>query len=209
MIYIGLINNEIKLAGSDVDAVKDGAFALGISLDSIEATDNEIVTAWDGKMYFKGEEPEKPLDDLKAAKREEINKARDAAEQGGFEYMGKIFDSDPVSCQRIALASQTALISKQASQEFSVEWTCQDNSKILLSADDTIGLSVALTQWSNICHVKASELKALVEQATTQEEVDAINRGLDLSTEQVSEQVEEEIKEEIVSEANDVIEEID
>lgn len=115
------------------------------------------------------------LDELKQAKREGINKARDDAEQGGFEYLGKVFDSDPVSCQRIALASQTALISKQTSQEFSIEWTCQDNSKILLSADETIGLSVALTQWSNSCHVKASELKALVDKAETKEEIDAIS----------------------------------
>jgi hypothetical protein len=120
-----------------------------------------------------------------------------------------MFDSDPVSCQRIALASQTALISKQAQQEFSVEWTCRDNSKILLSADETIGLSVALTQWSNSCHVKASELKALVDKAETKEEVEAINWELDLTSEQPSEQAEEETKEEIVSEANDVIEEID
>lgn len=62
MIYIGLINNEIKLSGSDVKAVKDGAFACGLTLDSIEQTDKEVITAWDGKMYFKGEEPEKPYD---------------------------------------------------------------------------------------------------------------------------------------------------
>ena len=200
--YAKIVNEETKAC--EVGLGTNSAF-----YQSIGMTEMEVEEAYDGSWYLQGYAPQNPLDDLKAAKREEINKARDAAEQGGFEYLGKVFDSDPVSCQRIALASQTALISKQASQEFSVEWTCQDNSKILLSADDTIGLSVALTQWSNICHVKASELKALVDQATTQEEVDAINWGLDLSTEQVSEQVEEEIKEEIVSEANDVIEEID
>ena len=45
MIYIGLINNEIKLSGSDVEAVKDGAFACGLTLDSIEQTDKEVITA--------------------------------------------------------------------------------------------------------------------------------------------------------------------
>ena len=200
-MFLGYKNNKIiVVANTETELNKMNKYC---QFDKIEETDKEYF------MYNGEYVCEVPLDELKQAKRDEINAARDNAEQGGFEYMGKIFDSDPVSCQRIALASQTALISKQASQEFSVEWTCQDNSKILLSADDTIGLSVALTQWSNICHVKASELKALVEQATTQEEVDAINWGLDLSTEQVSEQVETEIKEEIVSEANDVIEEID
>ena len=200
-MFLGYKNNKIiVVANTATDLEKMNKYC---QFDKIEETDKEYF------MYNGEYVCEVPLDELKQAKCEEINEARDNAEQGGFEYLGKVFDSDPVSCQRIALASQTALISKQASQEFSVEWTCQDNSKILLSADDTIGLSVALTQWSNICHVKASELKALVDQATTQEEVDVINWELDLSTKQDSEQVEEEIKEEIVSEANDVIEEID
>lgn len=62
MIYIGLINNEIKLSGSDAEAVRDGAFACGLVLDSIQSTEREVITAWNGKMYFKGEEPEKPYD---------------------------------------------------------------------------------------------------------------------------------------------------
>ena len=41
---------------------------------------------------------------------EEINLARDNAEQGGFEYMGKVFDSDQVSCQRISCAAQALSI---------------------------------------------------------------------------------------------------
>lgn len=141
---------------------------------SIGMQEMEVEQAYDGSWYLLGFAPERPLEELKVLKRKEINQARDNAEQGGFEYLGKMFDSDPVSCQRIALASQTALISKQAQQEFSVVWTCQDNSKISLSADETIGLSVALTSWSNTCHVKASELKTLVDKAETKEEIDTI-----------------------------------
>lgn len=182
-MFIGYKNNKIiVVANTATELEKMDKYC---QFDRIGATD---------KTYFeyKGEYVcEIPLYKLKQAKREEINKARDNAEQGGFEYLGKVFDSDPVSCQRIALASQTALICKQAQQEFSVEWTCQDNSKISLSADETIGLSVALTQWSNSCHVKASKLKVMVEEAETKEEVDAISWELDLSTEQDSEQVEE------------------
>ena len=108
-------------------------------------------------------------------KREEINTARDNAEQGGFEYLGKVFDSDPVSCQRIALASQTAMMCKQAGQEFTVIWTCQDNTTIELDADTMMGVLIALTQWSNTCHTKASALKEQLELATTEEEINAIN----------------------------------
>lgn len=176
MIYIGLINNEIKLAGSDAAAVRDGAFSCGLTLDSVEQTDREVITAWDGKMYFKGEEPEKPLDDLKAEKRVEINKARDAAEQGGFEYMDKIFDSDPVSCQRISCAAQSmaAIEVEEGEPEPVIVWTCQDNTTIPLTASRLQGLVVALAMHSNACHQKASELKAQVEAAETAEELNQI-----------------------------------
>ena len=176
MIYIGLINNEIKLAGSDVEAVKDGAFACGLTLDSIEQTDKEVITAWDGKMYFKGEEPEKPLDDLKAAKRAEINKARDAAEQGGFEYMDRIFDSDQVSAQRISMAAQAmSLVQVEDGQpEPTITWTTQDNSTIQLNPAELLGLVAALAQWSNTCHQKATSLKIKIDEANSEEELNKI-----------------------------------
>ena len=131
----------------------------------------EVSRGADGCYYLKGFAP---LEDLREAKRQEINTARDNAEQGGFEYLGKVFDSDPVSCQRIALASQTAMMCKTAGQEFNVVWTCQDNTTIELDADAMIGVSIALTQWSNVCHTKASELKAQLELATIEEEINAI-----------------------------------
>ena len=172
MIYIGLINNEIKLAGSDVEAVKDGAFACGLTLDSIEQTDKEVITAWDGKMYFKGEEPNRPLYDLKLMKREEINKARDEAEQGGFEYMNKIFDSDQVSAQRISMAAQAMALAPEGT---TITWTCQDNTTIDLTAQELVGLVVALAEWSNTCHKKATALKVKIEEAKSEEELNKIS----------------------------------
>lgn len=140
--------------------------------DIKEYTEEEITLGADNCYYLKGFAP---LEDLREAKRQEINTARDNAEQGGFEYLGKVFDSDPVSCQRIALASQTAMMAKTAGQEFNVVWTCQDNTTIELDADAMIGASVALTQWSNACHMKASELKEQLLKATTEDEIKNIN----------------------------------
>ena len=137
-----------------------------------EYTEEEITLGADNCYYLKGFAP---LEDLREAKRQEINTARDNAEQGGFEYLGKVFDSDPVSCQRIALSSQTAMMCKTAGQEFNVVWTCQDNTTIELDADAMIGASAALTQWSNECHVKASELKEQLAQATTEDEIKNIS----------------------------------
>lgn len=117
--------------------------------------------------------PTPTLDELKSKKREEINQARDAAEQGGFEYMGKIFDSDQVSCQRISTAAQ-AMSLMPASDENKITWTCQDNSTIELTAAELSGLVVALAAWSNTCHQKATALKAQIEAAKTTEELEKI-----------------------------------
>lgn len=62
MVYVGLINGEIKVSGSDEQAVNDGAVMCGLALDTIEETDRQVITGWDGKLYFDGEEPAKPLE---------------------------------------------------------------------------------------------------------------------------------------------------
>lgn len=192
MIYIGLIGNHIMLSGSDIKAVQDGAFALGITLDSIEATDKEIVTAWDGKMYFAGEEPARPLDDFKEIKRAEINKARDEAEQGGFEYLGKIFDSDKISCLRMSCAAQAMALMPAAEPEPTITWTCQDNTTIDLTAAEMQGLVATLAQWSNSCHEKATALKELIEQAESAEDLEKISWDMSLdSSESETEEVTE------------------
>lgn len=116
--------------------------------------------------------PTPTLDELKSKKREEINQARDAAEQGGFEYMGKIFDSDPISCQRISMAAQAMALAPEGT---TITWTCQDNSTIDLTAQELVGLVVALAQHSNTCHEKATALKAKIEEAKSEEELNKIN----------------------------------
>lgn len=132
----------------------------------------EIVQSYDGKYYFASQCPEQPLEELKLIKRAEINQARDAAEQGGFEYMGKVFDSDQVSCQRISCAAQAMALSPKGT---TITWTCQDNSTIDLTAQELMGLVVALAEWSNICHQKATQLKAMIENATSLEELENIS----------------------------------
>lgn len=141
----------------------------------------DFVVAHQGRKLCKDSEkvwfedyPTPSLVDLKLAKREEINQARDNAEQGGFEYMGKIFDSDQVSCQRISCAAQAMSAVAMSGEIPTITWTCQDNTTIDLSASELMGLVVALAQWSNSCHEKATALKAQIDACTGKEELDAI-----------------------------------
>lgn len=139
--------------------------------NALEAQD-EIIQGYDGRYYFASQCPQQPLEELKLIKRAEINQARDAAEQGGFEYMGKTFDSDPIACQRIATASQAMNLTPKSGAK--ITWTTQDNSTIELTAEQLAGLVGALAQHSNACHQKATKLKADVDKAKTAEEVEAI-----------------------------------
>lgn len=158
---------------------KVGAFAgYRFSETCIKATEN-IIRGYDGNYYLASRLPEKPLDLAKQEKRAEINAARDAAEQSGFEYMGKTFDSDPISCRRISCAAQAmavmpAVIGDEQGEP-TITWTCQDNTTIDLTAAELQGLVAALAQWSNSCHEKATVLKAQIENAQTAAEVEEIS----------------------------------
>lgn len=141
---------------------------------TITIDESQTETAYDGSLWERGFAPQKSLDKLKLEKRAEINAARDAAEQGGFFYMGKTFDSDVVSCIRIQGAAQSMQAAAMVEEVPTITWTCKDNSIIELTAQELMGLSVALAEWSNTCHQKATMLKAQIETATSKEELENI-----------------------------------
>lgn len=136
--------------------------------------DEEIVQGYDGRYYFASKCPEQPLEELKLIKRAEINTARDNAEQGGFTYLGKMFDSDQVACQRMSMAAQAMQVAMMAEETPTITWTCQDNTTIDLTAQELMGLVVALAEWSNTCHQKATALKAQIEACESEEELEKI-----------------------------------
>lgn len=137
----------------------------------------------EGNPYVE-EKPKPSLTELKDAKREEINAARNAEEQGGFPYKGKVFDSDPISCIRISSAAQAMQMATMADEVPVITWTCQDNSTIDLIAADLMGLVVALAAWSNTCHQKATQIKTLLDECQTPEEVEKISWDMKLDVEE-------------------------
>lgn len=162
--YAKIINEETKAC--EVGLGTNSEFYASIGMKK-----QEVEQSYTGDWYLAGYAPKKPLSELKEEKRAEINQARDEAEQGGFEYMGKVFDSDKVSCIRMMGASQALA---NAPAETTITWTCQDNSTIDLNGTEFAGLVVALAAHSNTCHQKATELKAQIEKATSAEELEEI-----------------------------------
>lgn len=118
---------------------------------------------------------ETALEEAKESSKALINAARNAAERKPFIAFGKPFDADDKAIQRLLGAAQAALFAKQSGSELSIEWTCADNSTIVLTADELTQVPVIMAQQADAIHQKARALKAAVDSATTLEEINAIH----------------------------------
>jgi hypothetical protein len=106
--------------------------------------------------------------------RERINSAWKSAEADGFAAYGRVFDSDPRATQRILGASQAALIAKSAGQTININWTCKDNSTLAMDTDMLVQIPIFIATAGATLHAKCQALKAMIDSATTIEEIEAI-----------------------------------
>lgn len=106
----------------------------------------------------------------KSQKWAEIKAARDAQEFGTLNWGGYTFQCDEVSQRRIQGAVQLAVMDTG----FSIEWTLADNSAITLTAQHMVEVGQALADHVNQGHVRARQLRAQIDAAQTQNEIDAI-----------------------------------
>lgn len=110
----------------------------------------------------------------RAAKWREIKAARSAAEFGGLTWDGSVFDSDPMSQQRIQGGVLMAQLALANSESFEIDWTLADNSVRTLGATEMMAVGRALGQHIAACHAKGRTLRNLVNAANTAAELDAI-----------------------------------
>jgi hypothetical protein len=116
-----------------------------------------------------------PLQAAQDEKWTEMRTERDNRETGGFPHAGKVFDSDPVSVQRISGAAQAAQLALATSAPFAITWVCQDNSTIDLDAAGMVGVMVALVEYAGALHATARTLRtAIYDAAATLESVAAV-----------------------------------
>ena len=128
---------------------------------------------WDKQAWAWVATPE-ALEEAKAFVKNQINTERNIAERSGFVAYGKLFDSDDKAIQRILGAAQAAVIAKQLGKPLSIEWTCADNTTLIMDADMLIEIPVILAQTADALHQKARALKAQIDAATTLNEIAAI-----------------------------------
>lgn len=112
------------------------------------------------------------LDDVKAARWEAIKRSRDSEETDVFTWRGLKVDADK---ERVNGAVTRALLAKIQGQPYADVWTLADNSTIPVTAEDVIDMGRTLGDHVAACHAKARALRELINNATTIEQVEAIN----------------------------------
>lgn len=104
-----------------------------------------------------------------------INRMRDGLINGVYTVQGLgVFEIDKTSTENIMGAVQVAVISKMANQPFSISWRRADNTNITLDADQMIAVGTSVAAFRSAVYERSWELKALVDAATTLEELQSI-----------------------------------
>jgi hypothetical protein len=111
----------------------------------------------------------------KAAKREEINRARLAANRTSFSFMGKDIAVDDVSRSDIDGVSDQVLLTGSFPAGFPNAWKAMDNTYVAIPDIDTWRAFVtAMTTQGAVNFGRAQQRKAEIDAATTVEQVEAI-----------------------------------
>jgi hypothetical protein len=115
--------------------------------------------------------PEPPLDEVKAAKIDELKGIRDAKEVEPITTDKGVFDYDDKSRDRLSIARQAL---EDADGAGTITWTTADNQRVPLGVADFAAINAAAAVRSNDLHVLYNDLKQRVNAATTADEVRAI-----------------------------------
>lgn len=173
--YGGLVCREIPFESDDQEVLRSwfwrrsGGWGVRPERPSVHHRWNPEVGAW---------QDSRSMDELRAARWEEIKAQRDAAEWGGFDTPFGRFDSDPNSQTKIIGAAQLASIALAQGTPFSIEWTLQDNTSVSLDAAQMIAVGAALSNHANAVHQRGRQLRAQIEAAVTLADLESITWAL-------------------------------
>ena len=114
---------------------------------------------------------EELIENVKQRKILVLKRQRDAAEVEPIEYNGHSFDYDDKARDRINAA--IIALSLQG-EDATIDWTTADNQDVKVTANDLRMVIASVAQRSNALHIAYRVAREKVEQASTQEEIEAI-----------------------------------
>lgn len=137
-------------------------FSLGVFVGVGDRPSPDSVFNYETKKWVDN----RTLEDAKGQKWEEIKSQRDRIEFGGFEFEGKVYDSDSISQGRIMGAAMAGV---------DQVWTLADNSTVELTAQQLKELYAALQAHIAVVHERGRIARQKIEAALTHEEIEAVN----------------------------------
>lgn len=143
---------------------KDGIFIpLSISNEELESLGVTL------------EKQEKSLEQLKRDKIYSLKNRRDSLEVVPIVYNENTYDYDDKARERINAAIIALDVqSKNSEITATIDWTTADNKDVQVTADDLRMVIASVAQRSNALHIAYRVAREKVEQASTQEEIEAI-----------------------------------
>lgn len=142
---------------------KDGIFIpLSISNEELESLGVTI------------DKQEKSLDQLKRDKIYSLKNRRDSLEVTPIVYNENTYDYDDKARERINAAIIALDVQSKNAEMASIDWTTADNKDVRVTADDLRMVIASVAQRSNALHIAYRVAREKVEQASTQEEIEAI-----------------------------------
>ena len=132
---------------------------LSISDDNLQELGVDVIHA------------EEPIETLRERKIMELKYQRDTAEVIPIEYNGNSFDYDEKARDRINAAIIALSLQDGGA---SIDWTTADNQDVKVTANDLRMVIAAVAVRSNALHIAYRKAKEAVENAQSEEELNAI-----------------------------------
>lgn len=171
MIYFRKLNN-ILFTYSDLKQLEEDTGIKGYDLALTDEEWNKakqiaIIDHETGKIIIGPS-----LNEIKIEKIKELKQERDKKEQEDINYNDKIVVYDSLGRERLSTATKALELSDPSRK---ITWTLADNTNADFGIQDFNEILLLGAIRSNALHMKYRELRDLVNNATTKEEVEKIN----------------------------------
>lgn len=159
-----------KIVNEKTKACEVGLGTNANFYQSIGMIEQEVEQGFNGQWYLLGYAPEKPLDELKQEKHNEINQAREQARKTeGVLYNDDLFDIDETSQSNILAQIKVAELLNNSEATYTYRSKTNQNHSFTVTQLQELGLAIA--QKVNEIYQKSWGLKAQVDAAETEEEI--------------------------------------
>lgn len=173
-VIIGPDNKVINAVAWDGESAFDYGQNEGNQIVSVENKHYNLGWIWDGENFINPNPPVvivPTFEDLKQKKILDLANFRWEKETGGTTFNGMPLATDPTSQTKYV----GAVVAAQISPLMTLKWKLSDGTFVDLDASAITQVAMAVRSHIQACFDKEAELLALIETATNQTELDAID----------------------------------